>query len=178
MKNSIKIPEYADVKVKEGSLVVVNGPEGEYEKEFYHPLINIEVKKDKIIVETKSKKKKVTSQINTITSKIKSLVVGVKDPFEYKLKVCSSHFPMNVSVKGNKLVIKNYTGEKKSREIKLFDGIDVNINNDIIVLKSPDKELAGNQAGMIESKVRVYEKDRRKFQDGIYIIEKAGRKIV
>lgn len=177
MKNSIEIPDYVKLELDQGT-VNVKGPKGEFEKNFYHPLINIKKEKNNLVVSTDSKKKKVTSLINTTASKIRSLFIGVKDPFEYKLKVCSSHFPMNVSKKGNYLVIKNYTGEKKSREIKIFPDVEVKINNEIISLTSPDKELVGSQAGMIESKVRVYRKDRRKFQDGIYIIEKAGKKIV
>lgn len=177
MKNSIKIPDYVDLELDQG-MIKVKGPKGEFEKNFYHPLIDIKKEKNNLVVSTESKKKRVTSLINTTASKINSLFVGVKDPFEYKLKICSSHFPMNVSQKGNYLVIKNYTGEKKPREIKIFSDVNVKINKEIISLTSPDKELVGSQAGMIESKVRVYKKDRRKFQDGIYIIEKAGKKIV
>jgi len=39
-------------------------------------------------------------------------------------------------------------------------------------LEGHDIELLGNLAGLIENSVKPREKDLRKFQDGIYIIQK------
>ena len=40
-----------------------------------------------------------------------------------------------------------------------------------------NKERTGRIASNIEQAVRITGKDRRRFQDGIFIIEKAGKKL-
>jgi len=44
-------------------------------------------------------------------------------------------------------------------------------------IKSINKELAGQTAANFEKATRIKMKDRRVFQDGIFIINKAGKKI-
>ena len=44
-----------------------------------------------------------------------------------------------------------------------------------ITIESPDKELAGNTASQLELLTAVKNRDLRVFQDGIYIVNKAGK---
>ena len=53
--------------------------------------------------------------------------------------------------------------------------VDVNVNGDIVEISSRDIELAGLTATRMEQLTRVTRRDRRVFQDGIFIIEKAGK---
>ena len=48
------------------------------------------------------------------------------------------------------------------------------IKGDIIIVEGIDKELAGQTAARIEQSTRITNKDRRVFQDGCYITDKAG----
>ncbi|MEK6830637.1 MAG: 50S ribosomal protein L6, partial [Nanoarchaeota archaeon] len=66
-------------------------------------------------------------------------------------------------------------GEKKDRRIKLLPNVEVKLDKDVIELKSFDIEKAGQSATNIEKGTKVRNKDRRVYQDGIFIIEKPGR---
>ena len=82
-----------------------------------------------------------------------------------------------VEKKNNLLKIKNFFGETKERTAKLLEGVDVKIEGDILTVESCDIEKAGQTAANIEASTRVKKKDRRIFQDGIFIISKAGEEI-
>ncbi len=102
---------------------------------------------------------------------------GIQEKFDYKLKIASSHFPISVELKENKATIKNFLGEKIPREVKILKDVEVKIDKDIITIKSIKKELAGQTASNFEKATRIKMKDRRVFQDGIFITNKSGKKI-
>ena len=79
---------------------------------------------------------------------------------------------MNVNIESGVLTIKNFLGEKVLRKIKLVKGVDVKIEGEIINVSCVDKEKAGKVASLIEGCTRITNRDRRVFQDGIYIISK------
>jgi len=53
----------------------------------------------------------------------------------------------------------------------------VKVEGDIVIVESPNKELAGQVAADIEQKVRRTKYDNRIFQDGIWIFEKFGKEL-
>ena len=112
----------------------------------------------------------------TFKAHINNLIRGIKEGFTYKLKICSSHFPMSVSVEGDEVIIKNFLGERAPRKAKIMEGVKVEISDDIINVYGVDKEKTGQTAVRIEQATRIKKRDKRIFQDGIYLIEKPGRK--
>ncbi|MDD5332037.1 MAG: 50S ribosomal protein L6 [Candidatus Nanoarchaeia archaeon] len=176
IKGDVKIPEGIEVFI-EGSLIKVKGPKGELEKVFDYPGISIEKKENKILLNAKNATKREKRMIGTFKSHISNMIKGVNESYEYHLKVCSSHFPVSVAVDKDLVLIKNFLGEKVPRKSKIAKGVEVKVNGDQIVITGNDREKTGQTAANIEQACRIKKRDRRVFQDGIYITMKAGKKI-
>ena len=82
-----------------------------------------------------------------------------------------------MEVKDREVLIKNFLGEKTPRKIKLKNEVDVKVDKDVITINSIGKELAGQTAANFETATRIRNRDKRVFQDGIFIINKNGREI-
>lgn len=176
MKNEIIIPEGVEAEIHQNKLIL-KGKEGENSREFNLGNINLEVKDKKIILSCERETKREKRMINTFVAHIKNMAQGVQKKFEYKLKICSSHFPMTVKIDGNIAIIKNFIGEKIDRRVELPKNADIKIEKEIITILSIDKEIGGQAAANLEKVTKIRGRDRRVFQDGIYIINKAGREI-
>jgi len=61
--------------------------------------------------------------------------------------------------------------------MKILPGVEVEVDKEWVTLWSTDKELAGRTAADFERVTKIRKRDRRVFQDGIYITNKAGRDI-
>jgi len=171
----IEIPEGLEINI-EGNELTVKGNEGEQKKKFNIAKIVFEKKDNKIIVGSKKARKTEKKMINTITAHIKNMIKGVQEKFEYNLKVVFNHFPITVELKENEATVKNFLGEKIPRKVKILEGAEVKIEKDLITINSTDKEIAGQTAANFEKATRITGRDRRVFQDGIFIINKAGKK--
>ena len=113
--------------------------------------------------------------MNTIAQHVRNMIKGVQKKFEYKLKVCFSHFPMTVKQEDRKIIVQNFLGEKVPREMTLPEGVEVKVDKTEIIVRSVDKELAGQAAANFETITKIRGRDKRVFQDGIYITNKAER---
>ncbi len=176
INESLEIPEEVTAK-KENWLVIVKGPKGELKREFFDPRIEIRLEEKMVELSSKKATKREKAKLYTFKAHLKNMLEGVKEPYVYKLKICSSHFPMGVSVSGDQFVVKNFLGEKTPRSFKINSGVEVKVSGDQITVISADKELAGQTASMIEILTTVKKRDLRVFQEGIYIVEKCGKKI-
>ena len=170
----IEIPEGITASLENG-LVKVKGPKGEVERSFHHPKIKVVLEGKKIVLTAPKSTKREKTILGSYESHIKNMLKGVEEGFVYKLKICSGHFPMNVAISGQQIIIKNFLGESVPRKTKLIPGVDVKINGEEIVVSSPSKEGAGQMAAKIESMCRITNRDIRIFQDGCYITNKAGK---
>ena len=140
-------------------------------------LLDIEVKGNKIIITAERNRKLEKKLFGTFKAHINNMIKGLSEGFEYKLRVSNVHFPMNVSFdsNSNKFTIKNFLGEKKDRIIDTIPDVDVKVNGEDVIVSSHDIEKAGQVATNIEKGAKVKGKDRRIYQDGIFIIQKPGR---
>lgn len=124
----------------------------------------------KIILETEKDTKRENALLNSFEQHVLNLVKGLQKPFEYKLAIVYSHFPMTVSVKGNWVEINNFVGEKKPRKARILPDTHVEAKGKEIWVRSSNKEHAGQTAANLENATQVRGKDRRVYQDGIYIV--------
>ncbi len=160
-----------------GASLKVKGPKGEAERVFLHPKLNLSLEGNKIVLEAPKGTKREKKMVGSFSSHIKNIIKGVQEPHFYKLKVCSGHFPMNVSVSGQEFVIKNFLGESVPRKVLLPKGVEVKVSGTDITVSGADKELAGQAAAKIESLCRITNRDIRIFQDGCHITHKAGKDV-
>jgi len=176
LKESIGLGEKVSASIVD-DILKIKGPEGEVERLFNDPKINIKLEDNDIIFSVDNATKREKKMLKTYIAHVKNLIKGVNEKFVYKLKICSSHFPMNVSLSNNKFIVKNFLGEKAPRTMNVKDNVDVKINGEIIEVSSCNKEKAGTVASEIELLTKKTGKDVRIFQDGIYIISKGGKLI-
>lgn len=172
----IRVPEGVTATVN-GNIVSIRGKEGELTRDFSAKNVSLKKEGDKIIVGNKRATKNEKKLINTIAAHLKNMVIGVQNKFEYKLKVCSSHFPITVEVQKGKVTVKNFLGEKIPRVTEVSKDADIEVKGDIITVRATDIEVAGQAAADLERVTNIRNRDRRVFQDGVFITEKAGVKI-
>ncbi len=176
IKKEIVLPAGVTARL-DRSVLVIKGPQGEVRRDFHYPSLSISIIEGKIIVAAEKASKREKTIVGTFTAHIRNLVNGVQQQHVYKLKICSGHFPMTVTVAGQELLIKNFLGESVPRRIAIEPGVTVKIQDKDILVSSPDKELAGKTAAGIEQACRLTNRDLRIFMDGIWLTEKAGKAV-
>ncbi len=174
MKTTEKLVDLEDTTAEiSGKVVKITGPKGTIERNFREKLVEISKGDGKLVIKASDSKRNAKRMMNTTCSHLRNMITGVKEGYEYQLKVCSGHFPMNVSVSGKEVNIKNFIGEKKERVCKVKQNVELKLEKDIIKVIGIDKEQVGQAAAEIEKTTKIRNKDRRVFMDGIYIISKA-----
>lgn len=174
---TIEIPKGIEVNI-ESSTVKVKGTKGEVERTFINPRVEIKKEGEKIIISSKVERPKQADKnyIYTYQAHIKNLLNGIIEGYTAKLKICSGHFPMQVTLEKDFVNIKNFLGRKVARKAQIMQGVKVNIQGDIIIVEGLDIEKVSQTAARIEQATRLTKVDRRVFQDGCFIIEKPKRK--
>jgi large subunit ribosomal protein L6 len=167
----VPIPEGVSI-TKTGNVVRVEGPLGILEREFSYPRINVEIKDNEVVVETDSKRRRYIAMVGTYASHIHNMIKGVTQGFSYELKVVYSHFPIQISVKGNLVEVSNFLGERHPRYARIVGDTNVEVRGDRIVVSGINKEEVGQTAANIEQATRVRGLDVRVFQDGVYIVSR------
>ena len=171
MEKKVKIPEGVEIEIDK-LRVKVKGPKGELEKNFESPIFNEVIsieKNNEVVVKCSNSKRKITAMTGTIVSHIKNMMLGVTVGFRYKMKIFYSHFPMTIGVKDGKVEVRNFLGEKGARTAKIAGDTVVRAEKDEIVLEGIDIESIGQTAANIERACKLGKRDRRIFQDGIYL---------
>lgn len=170
---SISVPEGIQCELKD-NILICKKDSTELSKPIKIPKIDVKLKDKVITFECKSGNKKDYKIIKSLIAHMKNFFEGFNNKFVYKLESANVHFPMTLKVEGHKLIINNFLGEKKPRYADIISGVNVEIKGQKIIVTSSDKEAAGQTAANFEKATKIRNRDRRIFQDGIYITEKPG----
>jgi large subunit ribosomal protein L6 len=176
LTREIEIPEGVEVSIS-GNEFTVRGSGKELKRSFDLGKIKAEVKDGKIVLTAKGATRRESKMIGTVWAHLKNMVKGLGEVFVYDLEVCNVHFPMNVKAEGNKVTIKSFLGETTERFAKIMPDVKVEVEGSHITVSSNNIEAAGQTAANLEKATRLTGRDRRIFQDGIFITAKPGRKI-
>ncbi len=172
MKRTYEIPDGVNIIVKNLE-VSVKGTKGEISRDFsdprYNSKITIEKNYKELLFTSTSEKKKDRAVLGTIHAHVKNMVRGVKEGYEYKMTIFYSHFPITLEIKGDKIMIKNFLGEKSIRTARIIGKTKVEVKKNDVILTGINREDIGNTASNIERACRIGRKDRRIFFDGIYL---------
>lgn len=159
------------------NLLTIKGEKGELQRHFPSSKVIITTKDGVVTITAKDATAREKKLLYTFRAHIKNMMRGVKEGHTYKLKVCSGHFPMNVSVKGSSFEVKNFIGEAVPRTMPIAEGVSVKVEGDIVTVNGINKERVSQVAGRIENLTKRPGFDTRIFQDGIYLTEKDSKPI-
>jgi large subunit ribosomal protein L6 len=162
---------------KENGTLTIKGPKGEVKKNLSSQIVKLSLQQGKILLQAKRDTKKERKTVGTFKAHIKNMISGVTKGHVYTMKICSGHFPMNVSVNKEEFVIKNLFGEKVPRKTKISNNVKINVSGNEITLEGTNKEEVAGCAASIEQLAKRTKYDRRIFQDGIFITSKSGKKL-
>ena len=178
-QRELAIPEGVDVTLK-ARKIVVKGPRGTLQRDFTHlPRIDLHHDKEnsQIIATMFFSSKKRLACLRTVCSHMSNLFDGVTKGFRYKMRAVYAHFPVNVNIpaKGEKIEIRNFLGEKRTRTCNMLEGVKIardEMVKDCLVLEGNDIDNVSKSAALIHMACLVKKKDIRKFLDGFYVSEK------
>jgi large subunit ribosomal protein L6 len=172
-KEVIHVPQGVTVTIT-GSTLKVKGKNGELARSF--PGQGITVKKDgnDVIVHADLPRKKTRAMVGTYGAHIRNMVQGVQEPFEYKMKICFSHFPIKTKVQGDQFFIENFLGERTARKARIMGATKIKVAGEEVTLTGSNVEDVSQTAANIEQATTIRGFDARVFQDGIYITSKGA----
>lgn len=177
---SINIPENVEISVCR-RVVTVKGPRGTLTKDLRH--LQLDFRVDNIKRTFSSIRwfgtKIPIATLNTSLAHVKNMITGVTKGFRYKVRCAYAHFPINVSLEGQNVEIRNFLGEKRVRRLLVPTSVKVSQTDpskvkDEIVFEGNDLEEVSRQAALMHQMCLVRNKDIRKFLDGIYVQTKTN----
>lgn len=176
LERVVEIPAGVEVAVNDKE-IIVKGNGKELKRSFDMGKVSVKVNDGKVVFVAKGATRRESKMIGTIWAHLKNMIKGAGEDFVYELEVCNVHFPMNVKAEGDKIVIKSFLGETTQRVARVMPEAKVDIKGSAITVTSHNIEAAGQTAANLEKATRLTGRDRRIFQDGIFITKKPYREI-
>ena len=173
-KLPIELGEGVQVKI-EDDFIVVKGPKGEL-KEKMHELIKININDKEIkITVANPENKKEKALWGLYRSLVKNMVVGVTEGYEKKLEINGVCYRAQTS--GRKLTLN--VGYSHPVDYNLPEGIEAQVEGNIITISGINKQLVGEAAAQIRKirKPEPYKGKGIKYIDEV-IRRKAGKAAV
>lgn len=156
----------------EGKTLVMEGKAGLSKRIFDDPFARIGLSGNAILIESDMENRRGRRVFETFAAHVANMVKGVTKGFRYELQVVQSHFPTKVSVKGSDILVENFLGEKTPRVVVAHPGVKVRVDGKSVFVEGADIEAVSHTAQSLENITRIKSKDRRVFQDGVYLVER------
>lgn len=169
----IKLPDGVTVTIQ-GPAVKVKGKNGELSRTFVHKEIQIKQESNTVVVHADLPRRKTAALVGTWAAHLRNMVHGASEDFEYKMKICFSHFPIKTKVQGDRFMIENFLGERTPRHARIMPGAKVKVSGEEVSVTGPNVEAVSQTAANIEQACMIRGFDSRVFQDGIYITSKGA----
>lgn len=175
MEKIVAIPSGVEIDIS-NMKVAVKGGKGALEKEFIHPMfagkIKMTKKDNEVIIATETNARKIKAMVGTIAAHIRNMIRGVTDGYTYKLKIVYMHFPFTVKLDNGVVIVSNFLGGKAVRKANIVGSAKVDIKGDEIIVTGINREEVGQTCGNLERATKISSRDRRVFQDGIFLVSK------
>lgn len=172
----VSIPEGVNCSIEESKIVMSKGAVS-ISRALTLPTLKVSKEGSEIVLKVASGNKTTNAKLNSFSSSLRSVLSGIGKKYVYLLESCNVHFPMTLKVDKNRLVINNFLGEKSPRSANIVQGAEVQITGSEIKVSSHDPEAAGQTAANIEIATKIKNRDRRVFQDGIFIKQKPVKEL-
>ncbi|AEN06119.1 50S ribosomal protein L6 [Halolamina sp.] len=168
----LTIPDDASAEIDHLDLTV-EGPNGSVTRRLWYPDVTVSVEDGSVVIESPDDADaKTYATVGTFESHVNNMFYGVTEGWTYEMEIFYAHFPMQVEVQGEEVVIENFLGERAPRRTPIRGDTQVEVDGEEVTLSGSDKEAVGQTAADIEQLTRVSGKDNRVFQDGVYITQK------
>jgi len=169
----IHVPQGVTVTLTNNTLKV-KGKNGELTRTFSSQNIKVRKEGNDVVVHADLPRKKTRALVGTWAAHIRNMVKGAQENYEYRMKICYSHFPIKTKIQGDRFVIENFLGERTPRGARIMGASKVKVAGDEVVVTGPNVEDVSQTAANIEQATIIRGFDTRVFQDGIYITSKGA----
>ena len=171
VENTVEIPENIQLAL-EGRKITVQGPKGKIVKDFNHTKLDMVKEGNLLRLSVENPRRTEAALVGTISAHVKNMIKGVSQGWIYKMKIVFVHFPMTIKVVGKEVHIENFVGERKSRIAAILGDTKVTIKQEDVIVEGIDINDVSQTAANIQTRVKIRNKDLRKFLDGIYVYSK------
>ncbi len=173
---TITLPEGVSCEYAKGTIKCSKGSV-ELSRQIKIPEVSIKTENGSIALICEKGNKTHKKRITSALAHVRNMLLGLDNKFVYELEAVNVHFPMTLKLEGSKIIINNFLGEKTPRHSKVLPNVSVEIKGKQIIISSHDIESAGQTAANLEKATKVRGRDRRIYQDGIFITKKPERVI-
>ena len=169
-REKIEIPSGVSAEASNGTFTF-KGKLGKTSRTLLDNYVKVELENKAITLSISKVNRYTKGIVGTWASELRNCISGVQEGFTYAMKVDYTHFPTRVSVKGGKVVVENFLGERSQREAEIVGDTKVSIKGDRLTLTGIDKRHIGETCANIERSTKIKGFDHRIFQDGIFPVE-------
>jgi large subunit ribosomal protein L6 len=171
----VTVPKGVSASI-EGKVITLKGKKGTITEDFSHArVIDIKLIENTFYLHADFPRKNVVAETSTIKNLIKNMIRGVQEGYEYSMKIVYSHFPITVDPpkgKDEEILVRNFIGERSPRVTKKIGDVKITANKEEVIVSGVSKEHVGQTCANIQLLCKIREKDKRVFQDGVYVFKK------